>query len=143
MAYRASHLTIRVEILGAEWVMGQADKALAKVAGLVASLRLRPGDSMPAEAYALFPEVFIEGLRAWTGVEGPDGTPLPFTSANVREIPTEDKIAVVGAYLQRRDELEEKKGSPAAPPTEPTVAPESPIPPPSSASSEDLPTVSP
>jgi hypothetical protein len=117
---RISHLSLTVEVGGAEWVMGQPDHALARMASLVTTLNLRPEDLLPPEAAALLPDLFIEGLCGWRNVEGPDGQPLPFNSRNVALIPTELKLEVAQAYLEERKRLQGEELPPAMPPSLPS-----------------------
>lgn len=114
---RISHLSITVEVGGAEWVMGQPDHALARLVSTVAPLKLRPEDDLPPEAVAILPDLFVEGVCGWRNVEGPDGQALPFNSRHVALIPTEIKLAVAQAYLTERNRLQGEERPPAVTPS--------------------------
>lgn len=118
---RLTHLSLRVAVGDAEFVFGQPDKALAKMTAIVGALGLGPEDPMPPAAVELYPDLFLEAVCGWSNLEGPDGRPLPFTSANAKLIPTEIKLAAVEAYLAKRGELESFEVPPAAPPLPPTA----------------------
>ena len=114
---RITHLSITVEVEGAQWTFGQPDHALAQLLAILPPLKLKAEDALPPQVMVLLPDLFVEGICGWKHVEGPDGNPLPFHSKNVGLIPTEIKLEVAQAYLEERNRLQGEEPPPAATPT--------------------------
>jgi hypothetical protein len=118
MAYRPI-LLVDVEALGATFRFGSADKAMSKVAAIIHRDGLNADDS--PETFEALCELFVEGVKAWEGVEEEDGKPKPCTFEKREAIPTEDKFVISSAYMQKRNELEAGKLEPEAEPTASTA----------------------
>lgn len=119
MPYTPAYLIIRVEALGATWLFQAVDKALLRlVPGLVAGDVNTEG--LTTEQLSALIDIWTEGLVGWEGVLDPTperaGAPLIFSARNAALIPTEDKLAVVAAYLEKTQELQQKKAGSAEPP---------------------------
>jgi len=119
MAYKPV-LSVRVEALGAVFYFQPPDNALAKLAARAEGISEFDTDDVPESMLELMPDMFIEGVRHWDGVEAADGEPLPCTEEHRRAIPTQDKIAVVNGYLVKLQEISVKKGALSEPPTDST-----------------------
>jgi hypothetical protein len=71
---------------------------------------------MPDDLGEIMCDMFVEGVFAWEGVEGPEGERLACNAGTRRAIPYEDKVAATGLYLQALRAVELGKVPPLAPP---------------------------
>ena len=141
-------LTVEVEVDGATFRFGAADRAMGRLMQDVEALvearaRMREAElgrelmeeerrafavveeaDLPDTLFASLCEMFIEGVRGWSGVrdlsrpnETGDFAELPCTPETIREFPSDLKVKVVEAWQDRRKQVEQKKGSAGAPAT--------------------------
>ncbi len=114
MSYRPP-LRIEVDALGARWVFSAADKAMGDILRVeqeYGDITIEIGGDTQIRPEVVEPlcRVFVEGCRAWEGVEDEDGKPIPCTDETRNAIPTADKLVIMAAYLNKLQELAEKRG---------------------------------
>jgi len=101
-------LSVRVEALGAVFYFQPPDRTMARLSARAEAVGTFDSEEAPEELIELMPDMFVEGVRHWEGVETADGEPLPCTEENRRGIPTEDKITVTSEYLLKLQEIARK-----------------------------------
>ena len=135
-------LTTRVELDGAEFTFGTADKELVwALEALGAALPImlpamygmdweeigklseeeieRRGkeaplqpEHLPAAVKESFCSLFVEAIRGWRGVEDAAGDRIDCDEQARRDFPTDQKVAVVCEYINERKRVESKEPRP-------------------------------
>lgn len=120
----------RVEALGAVWIFGDVDEPMRGLVREAARLQAAGFDlsdlsasAPPAELLDPLVDLFREGVVAWEGVLDEEGNVIECTPEARAAVPLQDKLIVALAYLQRDNELQEKKGDSGAPPMNGTPPP--------------------
>lgn len=122
MPYTPAYLIVKVEALGAAWFFQAVDKALLRLVPMALAQQDEHvnTDQLSPDQLAALIDIWREGLVGWEGVKDPTpekaGAPLPFTPRHAALIPTEDKLAVVAAFISKIEELQAKKAASAEPP---------------------------
>ena len=114
----------RIEALGAVFVFGSTDAAMAAIAREVEALRTQGVDveqlslsETPLQLLEPICALFVECVEEWEGVVDPIGNPVPCTREARARFPLADKVAVATAYLEQYQALEGNGQRSDVPPT--------------------------
>ena len=102
----------KIELDGAVFSMRYDKDAMMKVVsmgGMMAGLSI---GEIPEEALDALIEMFDRCITGWTGVEDEEGKPIEFSQESMELFDPLTKMAVITAYWEQQESIEEKKERP-------------------------------